>query len=332
MLGGVTRMTFSITVMAMEGTGSLQLIVPLMCAIFTAKVVGDAVCLSIYDTHIKIRGAPVLIEHGTEPGQRMVAEKVAAGELACTQVVALPPVVRVSQVAITLRNTSHSTYPVTPDVDQASQTDGVFQLHGVVKRSQLLLLLKHRIGMFRHDSTKSGFPPSKSHIPATQEARYALLEKLEHIPIKIRPKQDIDEILGELKDSEMDYWLDLRPFMQRTPFVLQGNASMARAYRLFRTMGLHHMFVGSPKPQVIGMLTRKDLTEENAAILLGSKANQGQSDARLRRNPSRLPTMSYYAEHLRLEPLSTGPENPHADPHSQQHDQERAGLLSAVRV
>lgn len=63
--------------------------------------------------------------------------------------------------------------------------------------------------------------------------------------------------MGDLRESEMDHWLDLRPFMQRTPFVLQGNASMARAYRLFRTLGLHHMFVGSPKPPVIGMLTRK---------------------------------------------------------------------------
>jgi len=45
--------------------------------------------------------------------------------------------------------------------------------------------------------------------------------------------------------------------MQRTPFVLQGNASLARAYRLFRTMGLHHLYVGPPKPQVIGLLTRK---------------------------------------------------------------------------
>ena len=51
--------------------------------------------------------------------------------------------------------------------------------------------------------------------------------------------------------------LDLRPFMQRTPFVLQGNASLARAYRLFRTMGLHHLYVGPPKPRVIGLLTRK---------------------------------------------------------------------------
>jgi chloride channel 7 len=84
-----------------------------------------------------------------------------------------------------------------------------------------------------------------------------LLEKLEHIPIKVRSREDIDGILDGLGAGEMDCWLDLRPFMQRTPFVLQGNASMARAYRLFRTMGLHHMFVGPPKPQAIGILTRK---------------------------------------------------------------------------
>jgi len=38
MLGGVTRMTISITVLAMEGTGALQLIVPLMLAALLAKV------------------------------------------------------------------------------------------------------------------------------------------------------------------------------------------------------------------------------------------------------------------------------------------------------
>lgn len=61
MLGGVTRMTISITVLAMEGTAALQLIVPLMFAVFVAKMVGDSLTPSIYDVHIKIRGAPVLV-------------------------------------------------------------------------------------------------------------------------------------------------------------------------------------------------------------------------------------------------------------------------------
>ena len=61
MLGGVTRMLISITVLAMEGSGSLQMIVPLMVAVTLAKVVGDYLSLPIYDMQIKIRGAPVLV-------------------------------------------------------------------------------------------------------------------------------------------------------------------------------------------------------------------------------------------------------------------------------
>jgi chloride channel 7 len=54
-------MTISITVLVMEGCGALQLTGPLMVAVFVAKMVGDALTPSIYDVHIKIRGAPVLV-------------------------------------------------------------------------------------------------------------------------------------------------------------------------------------------------------------------------------------------------------------------------------
>ena len=62
MLGGTTRMTISITVLVMETTGSMQLIIPLMITIFFAKNIGDRYSMGIYDTHIKIRGAPFLNE------------------------------------------------------------------------------------------------------------------------------------------------------------------------------------------------------------------------------------------------------------------------------
>ena len=54
-------MTLSITVLVMEGTGALQLVVPMMLAVFIAKIVGDSLGMGIYDLHIKIRGAPVLV-------------------------------------------------------------------------------------------------------------------------------------------------------------------------------------------------------------------------------------------------------------------------------
>jgi chloride channel 7 len=44
--------------------------------------------------------------------------------------------------------------------------------------------------------------------------------------------------------------MDLRPFMQRNPFVVHADASLSRAYRLFRTMGLRHLFVAPPQPKV----------------------------------------------------------------------------------
>lgn len=93
-----------------------------------------------------------------------------------------------------------------------------------------------------------------------QEGRYALLGSLEQFPLKIRSDEE-DSILSSLDEAELEMVMDLRPFMQRTPFIIHGNASLARAYRLFRTMGLHHLFVGPPKPPVIGVLTRKVLPE-----------------------------------------------------------------------
>ena len=46
--------------------------------------------------------------------------------------------------------------------------------------------------------------------------------------------------------------------------VLQGNASLARAYRLFRTMGLHHLLIGPARPPVMGIITRKVLLAHSA--------------------------------------------------------------------
>ena len=51
--------------------------------------------------------------------------------------------------------------------------------------------------------------------------------------------------------------MDLRPYMQRVPFLVHANASLSRAYRLFRTMGLHTLYVGQAKPLVMGVITRK---------------------------------------------------------------------------
>ena len=82
------------------------------------------------------------------------------------------------------------------------------------------------------------------------QERLNLLERLEQRPLKVRPKEDYERIVCGLSNAELESMIDLRPFMQRNPFVIQADANLSRTYRLFRTMGLRHLFVGPPQPKV----------------------------------------------------------------------------------
>jgi hypothetical protein len=53
--------------------------------------------------------------------QAMVADKLTAGELACTSLVALPPVVPLRQLLAALRGCRHVSFPVTEDPAAAAQ-------------------------------------------------------------------------------------------------------------------------------------------------------------------------------------------------------------------
>eukprot|EP01025_Chloroclados_australasicus_P012437 TRINITY_DN1572_c0_g1_i2.p1 TRINITY_DN1572_c0_g1~~TRINITY_DN1572_c0_g1_i2.p1 ORF type:complete len:958 (-),score=133.08 TRINITY_DN1572_c0_g1_i2:534-3407(-) len=280
-LGGATRMTLSITVLIMETTGSLELIVPIMITVFVAKLVGDRFGYGIYDTHIKIRGSPLLDEYHLDPHQKMIADKIKVSEVASQQVIVLPPVVKVSMLVDTLMKSSHGAFAVTPNIQYQPGEVPVahdFELHGVIPRTQLLKMIQHRIGFF-NGKDLGEYPNPKFFIPDNQEDRLKLLDELEQIPIKIRSKEDQDGILAGLREKELEEcYIDLRPFMQKHPYVIHADASLSRAYRIFRTMGLRHLFVIPKTPQVAGIITRKDVTEENAKLILGLKANQGSVD------------------------------------------------------
>lgn len=61
MLSGITRMTVSLVVIVFEITGQVNFIVPLMCAVMTAKWVGDALSREgIYHAHIILNEYPFL--------------------------------------------------------------------------------------------------------------------------------------------------------------------------------------------------------------------------------------------------------------------------------
>jgi len=62
MLGGVCRVTISLVVIMFGLTNGLQLILPFMLAVLTAKFVGDVFSDGIYDACIVLRGYPYLHE------------------------------------------------------------------------------------------------------------------------------------------------------------------------------------------------------------------------------------------------------------------------------
>ena len=337
-LGGATRMTISITVLVMETTGSMQLIIPLMLVIFFAKAVGDKFSLGIYDTHIKIRGAPFLIGH-EQTGPAL--DKLRVSEVMADDLVTLEPTPTVSEIVAALTETSHGAFPVAAAGPAAPGEP--FELHGTITRGALLKLLQHRVGFAwpgvpggpfhrnegsfhrgvdglhkgdghedtgKHDSPRSPSSPSET-APLARAAssaeirlgdrspvgdgaseqteqtdrsvlfervadRAELIETLKQIPFKAPP---ITELVKTLTAEELAARVDIRPFMQRHPFIVHADARLSRAYRLFRTMGLRHMYITPSKPQVVGVVTRKDLSEENAALTLGERAADAARDS-----------------------------------------------------
>ena len=65
-----------------------------------------------------------------------------------------------------------------------------------------------------------------------------------------------------LNDLELEMFIDLKPYLNPSPYVVTEDASYAKLYTLFRTLGLRHLLV-VPRPRaVLGVLTRKDLMDE----------------------------------------------------------------------
>ncbi|KAK9816286.1 hypothetical protein WJX74_004763 [Apatococcus lobatus] len=57
-----------------------------------------------------------------------------------------------------------------------------------------------------------------------------------------------------------DLFLDLRPFMSLTPLAIRQETAASRAHQIFAKLGLRHLCVTDQHNQLVGLITRKDLT------------------------------------------------------------------------
>eukprot|EP00897_Mesotaenium_endlicherianum_P000758 jgi/Mesen1/10683/ME000009S10476 len=70
----------------------------------------------------------------------------------------------------------------------------------------------------------------------------------------------LDDI--ELTSEELQMHLDLKPFLNPSPYVVSEDTSLRKVYMLFRQLGLRHLCVVPRSSHVTGILTRKDFMPE----------------------------------------------------------------------
>ncbi|CAI9090201.1 OLC1v1024927C1 [Oldenlandia corymbosa var. corymbosa] len=244
LMAGSMRMTVSVCVIFLELTNNLLLLPITMLVLLIAKTVGDCFNPSIYEIILELKGLPFLESH-PEPWMR----NITVGELADAKspVVTLNGVEKVSRIVDVLRNTTHNGFPV---VDKGTKPPGAAEeLHGIVLRAHLLLVLKRKWFLKERRRTKE----------------WEVREKFSWVDLAER-QGHIDDVA--VTKDEMELFVDLHPLTNTTPHTVVETMSAAKAMVQFRSLGLRHMII-VPKCQitgvspVVGILTRQDLRPHN---------------------------------------------------------------------
>ncbi|MBA0652414.1 hypothetical protein Goshw_017584, partial [Gossypium schwendimanii] len=222
-LGGTMRMTVSLCVILLELTNDLLLLPLVMLVLLISKTVGDMFNHGVYDQIVKLKGLPYMEAHAEPYMKHLVARDVVSGPL-----ITFSGVEKVGNILHALKTTGHNGFPV---IDEPPFADAP-ELCGLVLRSHLLVLLKGKI--FSRDRVLSGDEVvhriSKFDFAKAGSGKGVKLEDL------------------DIKDEEMDMYVDLHPITNTSPYTVVETMSLAKAAVLFRQLGLRHMCV-VPKSQ-----------------------------------------------------------------------------------
>jgi chloride channel 7 len=74
----------------------------------------------------------------------------------------------------------------------------------------------------------------------------------------------LDDI--QLREDERNYELDLRPYMNLSPYSLSENSNLPRIFRLFRGLGLRHIVIVDFHNRVVGIVSRIDIAKYRAHV------------------------------------------------------------------
>nr|XP_033335693.1 H(+)/Cl(-) exchange transporter 7 [Megalopta genalis] len=233
-LGGVVRMTISLTAILIEATQGISFGLPVIIVLIMAKWVGDFFNEGIYEIHTQMAGVPILPWEAPP-----LSNNIYASEIMSHPVVTLKTVENVGHIVELLKCVTFNGFPVVdPPSSDETEIRSYGRFRGLILRSQLIVLLKHKV--FNEDSE---YLKKYYNIKLFRKEypRYPTIEKI------------------SITDEEKTYTIDLRPFINPAPYTLQHSATLPRAFRLFRALGLRHLPVINDTNEVVGIVTRKDV-------------------------------------------------------------------------
>ena len=283
-LGGMARMTISLTVILLEATGNVKYGLPLMLTLMSAKLAGDKWNEGLYEEHIHLNHVPFLAPH-LEP--REFVSKLRVSDVMTRAPVSLRRFATAGEVYRTLLATTHHCFPVVRDTTTTTTTtapdssqeeeaasgnghgDAVIgggalrhrgvpaaaraslggrdlrgpRFLGVVLRKHLTVLLHHKDFATRPEDFASlpwhplGFRDLEGGYP-----RYPRIADL------------------YLDRRELAMHLDLRSYCNPCPTLVVANTPLTTAYKMFRSLGLRHLPVTNHRGELVGILTRHELT------------------------------------------------------------------------
>ncbi|KAM9108866.1 H(+)/Cl(-) exchange transporter 6 isoform 3-T4 [Megaptera novaeangliae] len=327
-LGGVVRMTISLTVILIESTNEISYGLPIMITLMVAKWTGDFFNKGIYDIHVGLRGVPLL-----EWETKVEMDKLRASDVMEPNLTYVYPHTRIQSLVSILRTTVHHAFPVVTEnrgnekefmkgnqlisnnikykkcsiltrageqrrrsqsmksypsselrnvcdehvtsedpgekedllqqmlerrytpypnlyPDQSPSEDWTMEerfrpltFHGLILRSQLVTLLVR--GVCYSESQSSASQPRLSYAEMAEDyPRYP----------------DIHDLDLTLLNPRMI--VDVTPYMNPAPFTVSPNTHVSQVFNLFRTMGLRHLPVVNAVGEIVGVITRHNLTHE----------------------------------------------------------------------
>jgi len=291
-LGGVTRMTMSLSMIVAEVSGDLNLLLPAMLVVVTARLVAERFNESIYLIQIKLGAVPLLDPDDVDSYHLLNVKAVMA-----TKVYTLQVSETLTNIVTALDLTEHNGFPLVDEVgrergsvrdrrlskDQWQSISSISDISSISgkgrpsrRNSTEATGGSSSVPMMRPVSSSRGSNPAgdeRSRSPEGQRNSEGPRQSFAGIITREQLENALatagistPEKRNEARTSEAlgMRLVDLRPHCDSMPFIVNELLPLRRAFRLFQTMGLRHLCVVDHTSCLVGILTRKDFLNVNA--------------------------------------------------------------------